>query len=310
MSDSMYPSKTYLLLFVLFCLVMSASVAQAQPEVEIEIGQAAGLPGDLSFDLNVYLRNYVDTIAGFELWFIMDRPGVAGFVTKIDTVGTLVSNWDYLDCRSVSVGGLDSKVTGMCDATPPFTKRGIPPQDGRTPLISLQVFIPDPPDPYTDSVFVHLVPVLENFGLATPDGRSVGITTCVQYDTTYLNCTRWQDSVCLAWEEVPGPPSDTFALMPYDVFCVDTVEAIHLVRGFVRVGDSLCGDIDGTLDGLVSMSDLTRLIDQLFISLTPVRWPALGNVDGSPDGLITMSDLTSMIDHLFISLEPLDCGLD
>jgi hypothetical protein len=52
------------------------------------------------------------------------------------------------------------------------------------------------------------------------------------------------------------------------------------------------------------------LIDQLFISLTPVRWPALGNVDGSPDGLITMSDLTSMIDHLFISLEPLDCGLD
>jgi hypothetical protein len=308
MSKSRYHPIALLFLTAVLCLVTPVSYVQAEPEVEIVVGRAAGLPGDLSFDLNVYLRNYVDTIAGFELWFVMDRPDVAGFVLKVDTVGTLVSNWDYLDCRSVSGQGLDSKVTGMVDISAPFTKRGIPPQNGRKPLLSLQVSIPKSPGPLADTAFVHLVPVVENFGLATPDGRSVGITTCVEYDTTYLVCTQWLEDLCLHWEEVSGPPCDTFVLTPHEVYCVDTIDVIHLVSGFVRVGDSLCGDIDESLDGLITMADLTRLIDNLFITLAPVRWPTLGNVDGSADGLITMSDLTRMIDHLYITLSPLGCS--
>ncbi len=66
------------------------------------------------------------------------------------------------------------------------------------------------------------------------------------------------------------------------------------------------GNVDASMDNLVTMGDLTVLIDHLFISLTPVICPAEANVDMSADGRITMGDLTILIDHLFISLSPLD----
>jgi hypothetical protein len=65
------------------------------------------------------------------------------------------------------------------------------------------------------------------------------------------------------------------------------------------------GNIDDGPDCLVTMGDLTVLIDHLFISLALLTCPEAGNVDLSTDGLITMSDLTVLIDHLFISLTPL-----
>ncbi len=65
------------------------------------------------------------------------------------------------------------------------------------------------------------------------------------------------------------------------------------------------GNVDGSADDLVTMSDLTVLIDHLFIGLTPLECTGEGNIDMSPDGLVTMGDLTVLIDHLFISLDPL-----
>ncbi len=65
------------------------------------------------------------------------------------------------------------------------------------------------------------------------------------------------------------------------------------------------GNVDGSSDNLVTMGDLTVMIDHLFITLTPLACPDEGNVDLSGDGLITMGDLTVLIDHLFISLTPL-----
>jgi len=77
----------------------------------------------------------------------------------------------------------------------------------------------------------------------------------------------------------------------------------------VYVGEGCCegwmGNIDGSEDDLVTMGDLTVLIDHLFITLTPLACPEAGNVDLDADGLVTMGDLTVMIDNLFISLTPL-----
>jgi hypothetical protein len=58
-------------------------------------------------------------------------------------------------------------------------------------------------------------------------------------------------------------------------------------------------------DYLVTMSDLTLLIDHLFITLAALPCDDAANVDLSPDEMITMSDLTVLIDHLFITLAPL-----
>jgi hypothetical protein len=70
------------------------------------------------------------------------------------------------------------------------------------------------------------------------------------------------------------------------------------------VGPSV-GNLDGSADNLVTMGDLTVLIDHLFISFNPLACVDEGNVDLSADGLVTMGDLTVLIDHLFISFNPL-----
>jgi len=65
------------------------------------------------------------------------------------------------------------------------------------------------------------------------------------------------------------------------------------------------GNIDMSSDNLVTMADLTVLIDHLFISLSALPCDDAANVDVSADELITMGDLTVLIDHLFITLAPL-----
>ncbi len=84
-----------------------------------------------------------------------------------------------------------------------------------------------------------------------------------------------------------------------------------VVRGaFFDISTRCCtgpsvGNVDGSADNLVTMGDLTTLIDHMFISLVPLACNDEGNVDMSPDGLVTMGDLTTLIDAMFISLDPL-----
>ncbi len=65
------------------------------------------------------------------------------------------------------------------------------------------------------------------------------------------------------------------------------------------------GNIDGSADNLVSMGDLSALIDHLFITLEPLWCEEEANIDLSADGLISLGDLMTLIDHMFITLDPL-----
>ncbi len=81
-------------------------------------------------------------------------------------------------------------------------------------------------------------------------------------------------------------------------------------NGAVTYSSTCCsgpsvGNVDSSPDNMVTMGDLTILIDHLFISLAPLTCIDEGNVDGSIDKSVTMGDLTVLIDHLFISLAPL-----
>ncbi|UCC44407.1 MAG: FG-GAP repeat protein [Candidatus Zixiibacteriota bacterium] len=77
------------------------------------------------------------------------------------------------------------------------------------------------------------------------------------------------------------------------------------------IGDScdiVCciGDIRGNADcdsgEIVDIGDLTRLIDYLFISYTPICCPGEADVDGVDP--VDIGDLTALIDYLFISFTP------
>jgi len=59
---------------------------------------------------------------------------------------------------------------------------------------------------------------------------------------------------------------------------------------------------------VTDISDLTAMIDYLFISLAPISPEFVADVDG--DCVSDIADLTRLIDYLFISLGPLDVGCE
>lgn len=64
----------------------------------------------------------------------------------------------------------------------------------------------------------------------------------------------------------------------------------------------LTGDVNG--DFVVDISDVTALVDFLFLSFARPAWPSWrANTDGNFD--VDISDLTRLVNHLFISGEPL-----
>lgn len=68
------------------------------------------------------------------------------------------------------------------------------------------------------------------------------------------------------------------------------------------------GNVDASPDNAVTLGDLTKIIDHLFISLDPLVCWDEGNLDASQppgEGSVTLADLTILIDHLFVSLRPL-----
>ena len=64
------------------------------------------------------------------------------------------------------------------------------------------------------------------------------------------------------------------------------------------------GNINLSQDGLSTLSDLTLLIDHLYVSKAPLWCPENGNCNGSVDGQVTLSDVTRLIDRIFISKLP------
>ena len=59
------------------------------------------------------------------------------------------------------------------------------------------------------------------------------------------------------------------------------------------------GNVDCDPANSVDISDLSALIDNLYISLQPLCCPASANIDGQPG--VDISDLSALIDFLYIS---------
>lgn len=66
----------------------------------------------------------------------------------------------------------------------------------------------------------------------------------------------------------------------------------------------LAGNVDCDPSDGVDISDLSALIDFLYISFNPLCCPSEANVDGDPAAGIDISDLSALIDYLYISFTP------
>ena len=62
------------------------------------------------------------------------------------------------------------------------------------------------------------------------------------------------------------------------------------------------GDVNG--DGNTTLTDLTLLVNQLFVTFVPVACPAAGNTSGDADCDLTLTDLTRLVNKLFVTFVP------
>lgn len=65
-------------------LLASAAFSQTY-DLVVSIGEVTAWPDEQNVVIPVYLENYSDSIAGFELWLVLDRPDIFEFQTYEDT---------------------------------------------------------------------------------------------------------------------------------------------------------------------------------------------------------------------------------
>jgi hypothetical protein len=216
----------------------------------------------------------------------------------IDTTGTLVSGWEWVDARSLSGYGTDLNVAGIADLPPPPTTPGIAPQQGGW-LIKLVGQVYDIPDSMAERTVNLLVQTdfLSHFNFSDPQGNSIGIACDTIPDTTFWLCTAWAGEICLSWRRVSGPPYDSLEI-GWDTTCYSDTSVVQVLDGSVTVllpDPPLYGDAD--CSGSADISDLVYMVDYMFLGGPPM--PCRENVDCDDDDLITITDLICLVDWMF-----------
>jgi PKD repeat protein len=94
--------------------------------------------------------------------------------------------------------------------------------------------------------------------------------------------------------------SRTLSVESYYLDNLPTVMPGHIYWG-------LCGNLDGSPDGLIDILDLTHLISYLYIGTPPPPYSEQANVNGSADGVVDIADLTYLIAYLWLKGPPPVC---
>lgn len=87
----------------LFIAVLCAAPALGQFEdLQIQVGDTTGTSGETNSVISIYMKNYLDTVAGFELWLVLDRPDIMEFqidtATFYDTTYWRCTTWSGPTC--------------------------------------------------------------------------------------------------------------------------------------------------------------------------------------------------------------------
>jgi hypothetical protein len=335
---------TFVLVASLAVIMMPAMGNAASPDLVIRVDSVTAYPGQTSVEVPVYLSNYSDTIAGYNVWLQMDRPGLAQFqlsdaitvdttywmcidwvpdscidstltqpdqywdfyhidtnwilAGSFDTSATLTSGFEYVEARSLTGLGIDMNLVALANLSPQPFGPGIAPQEGGT-LITLFVDIPENPDTISGNTVNIIVTTdgMQHFGFSDPYGNSIGIVRDTVFDTTWFQCSVWAVDVCLLWEQVSGPPADSFWVDTMLVPVLDT-NAVIIYDGAITVTAQpwACGDINN--DGqTMDVSDLTYLVAYMFTGGPAPYWIEAADADAS--GIIDISDMVAWVDYLF-----------
>jgi hypothetical protein len=126
----------------------------------------------------------------------------------------------------------------------------------------------------------------------------------------------WSGS--LPWQRVSFPvdsgshsyrwtySKDASSSVGEDVFWIDSVSFPSPDTVF---SGSCCVDSTGNVNGdpldITDISDLTYLVNHLFITFDPIGCPEEANTNGDAEGIVDISDLTALVNNLFVTFAPL-----
>ncbi len=84
-----YLKRLALILPVLCVLIFATAPSSHAYDLEVLVGDTSGLPGTQNSVISVFMRNYTDTVAAFELWLVLSNPDILQFQTNTDTISVL-----------------------------------------------------------------------------------------------------------------------------------------------------------------------------------------------------------------------------
>ena len=294
-------------LFAALLFLSSAPTkGETAPSVEFSLDTAYSFGGQPA-RMAVYVANYFDSLAGFQLLFQLDRPGVCSLKVAVDTAGCLLSGWPSVEVRHLGSNPYNLQLVALAGSLEGGPQSPIPIQAGDIPLCYLTAQPYDDLDTLFDTeAHVDLIlSSLDQFGLSDPSGNSIGVVNVEVLDTVFYRCLEYVDGVCFNWLQVSSPPYDTATYFLDTIPILDTSQVKVTQRGYVGIVTWKCGDFNG--DQTVNLTDVTLLVNYLFGAGSPP--PRIAPMDvASPCGLqLNLTDLTRLVMSLFQNGGPLTC---
>ncbi len=232
---------------------------------------------------------------------------------NIDTAGTLIAGWEFVNASSLSGNGTDLVIVGIADLPGGSITHGFAPQTGGI-LINMLADVLGVSDTVTNRI-VNLIinkQFLDNLSIVTTDSGWSPWIWHSYLDTNFFVCTLWDidttqnppDTLaCLSWQQTAGPPWDSIEIVLDSIPSLDT-SRICITDGSLEVLQSyVCGDANG--DGTAGdILDLIFLVDRIFRGGPGSDPPEASdfNCDGFYGNII---DLTMIVDFIFRSGDPL-----
>jgi len=304
---------TYFL--TLFVLVVFAPRAFSQfYALEVRVSDTVAAVGQQDAVIPIYMKNWEDTIAAYDMTLTSDHPAVLQFLPLgVDTVGTLTSGWEYLTVSRANVN--DLKIVAMANTIMPPVMHGIGyPQFGEIPLIKALARINDIPDTMTTlTIKISIIKNYYDFCFSDENGYSIGLHYDTAYDTGWYNCQEWygeegMDSVCLKWDRVPGPPADTMIIdVSYTNQYLDTL-ILRISDGSLTLTSCcrLIGDVDRNNN--INILDVSYLVGYLYKGgLAPL---CIAHADADCDCAINLLDVIPILNYLYHGSPPPSCICD
>ncbi len=128
-SKSFNPRCSIVLLLSLVVLLSVSGQVQAEdgePILHVFVGDTTGPAGEQNSVITVFVDNWTDTVAAFEMWLMLDRIDIMEFqsgpIMKIDTMYWICTGGTYPECTD-SIAGHGDTLYFKCletDSLPPY----------------------------------------------------------------------------------------------------------------------------------------------------------------------------------------------